>query len=81
MNEQILAALLDGQTPSMEDFKGFVTVVEALPDNLLWQLLTTSPKLNPILQNVVTQTLQNKVARQNVDDALNAIVARIQSRQ
>jgi hypothetical protein len=80
MDEQKFNALLDGQIPSIDDYAEFVAVVEKLPVELLWGLVTKAPALNGILRTVVSKTLQEKVARKNVEDSLDAIVTGMRGR-
>ena len=80
MNEQRFIELIDGAAPSLEDYVGFVSVVEKLPGELLWNLAHQSTFLNPILQKVVTTTLQEKVVRDKdemIAGTLNAVVTRL----
>ncbi|MBN3785515.1 hypothetical protein [Burkholderia sp. Ac-20353] len=80
MDEQKFNALLDGQVPSIDDYAEFVAIVEKLPIELLWAILTKAPVLNGILRTVVSKTLQEKIARKNVDDSLDAIVTGMRGR-
>jgi hypothetical protein len=80
MDEQTFNALLDGKQPTFEEFAGFVAVVERLPGELLWTLLTQAPSLNELLRKVVSKNLQDKVQRENVDNAVNAIAASMADR-
>jgi hypothetical protein len=80
MEEQKFNALLDGHVPSIDDYADFVAVVEKFPIELLWGILTKAPKLNSMLRTVVSKTLQEKIARKNVDDSLDAIVTGLRGR-
>lgn len=77
MSDQRFKSLLVSESHSLEDFAFFISVVEELPIDLLWQIANNTPRLHPILRNVVTKTLQGKVARKNVDDSLDEIVRRM----
>lgn len=79
MDEYRFKAILNGDTPTIDDYANFVAIVEKLSIEILWEILNNTPKLNKILRNVVNKTLQEKVVRKNVDDSLDAIVASIQS--
>jgi hypothetical protein len=74
MNVQRFQALLGGESPSLNDYAIFVSVIEKLPVDLLWEIANNSPSLHGILRTVVTKTLQEKIARKNVDDSLDSIV-------
>ena len=80
MNKSRFEALLDGDQPSIEDFAGFVAVVEKMPGELIWQTLNSSPKLNGILQNVLISSLREKVQKLSIDTALDAIVSGVLAR-
>ncbi|KUZ89155.1 hypothetical protein WI40_28425 [Burkholderia ubonensis] len=80
MNEQTFNALLGGQVPSIDDYAEFVAIVEKLPFELLWDILTKAPDLNGHLRTVVNKTLQEKIARKNVDESLDAIVTALRAR-
>ena len=67
--------LLNGLTPTFEDFAGFVSVTEKLPGELLWKIINLYPNLNGHLKKVVLNNLQEKVVRENVDNALDAIAS------
>ncbi|VWD62326.1 hypothetical protein [Burkholderia contaminans] len=80
MNTQIFDALLDGKQPTIDEYADFVAVVEKLPIDLLWKILTEAKNLNGHLRNVTNKTLQEKIQRKNVDDALDAIVTGMTNR-
>lgn len=65
--------LLGGETPSLDDYSEFIGIVEKLPIDLLWKILNEAPLLNEILRTVVNKTLQERVARKNVEDSLERI--------
>lgn len=77
MDEFQFEALLEGKTPSLDDFAGFVSVAERLPDELLWKIISGFPELNPVLRQAASNILQAKVTRIQVDAALNSIASRI----
>lgn len=69
--------LLHGANPSLNEFGGFVSVVEKIPGELLWKMLNDYPQLHDILKNVVQKRLTEVVRRDNIDEALNAIITRL----
>lgn len=69
--------LINGDLPSLEDFAGFVSVIEKLPIELLWPLVVRSPSLNHTLRAVLDKRLAELVQRTNVDNALNGIAERL----
>ncbi|BBB58341.1 hypothetical protein UNDKW_0068 [Undibacterium sp. KW1] len=77
MDEHRFFALLGGQVPSYQDYADFISVIENLQIEGLWEILVNAPSLNGILRTAVNKTLQDKVVRKNVDESLDAIVARI----
>jgi hypothetical protein len=74
MNAARLDALLEGDSPTVEDFGYFVSMAEKLPTELLWSLASSYPKLNHMLAGVAQKELQSKIQRKNIDDHLNSIV-------
>ncbi len=77
MDEQRFEQLLNGSTPTLDEFAGFVSVVEKIPGELLWKLLHNFPQMNGILCGVVQKRLIEVVRRDNIEEALNAIVTRL----
>lgn len=66
--------------PTIQEYAGFVSIVEKLPAELLWKLANGSTLLHPILKSVLMKTLQEKIQRDkdaDIDKALNAIVTRL----
>lgn len=80
IDEQRFQALANGATPSIEDYAGFVALAEAMPPELLWHLLTTSPNMNGLLRGVVNKNLQEKIPAANVEASLDAIATAILNR-
>jgi hypothetical protein len=80
MDQGRFAQLLAGQVPTLQDFSGFVSVVEKLPVDILWKIASDFPSLNDVLRKVALQNLQEKVRRENVDDVMEAIVASLATR-
>ena len=77
MDENRFEQLLNGDKPTLDDFAGFLSVVEKLPVELLWNLVNNNPNLDATLRNAALKVLQEKIARVNVDNAINAIVTRL----
>jgi hypothetical protein len=77
MNEDRFESLLNGVEPTLEDFAGFVSVAEKLPVDLLWKIAPQSTSLHWMLKKVVLANLQKKIAKENVDNAMNAILTRL----
>ena len=77
MNEDRFEQLLNGDQPTMADYAGFVSVIEKLPGELLWELANTKPAMHGLLKSAVLKRLQEAVHRENVDNALNAIVTKL----
>lgn len=72
--------LLEGDHPTLGDLSGFLSVVEKLPAELLWQAVNSYPNMNFVLRGVMLQRLAETVQRENVDNALNDIVTRLAQR-
>lgn len=81
MDEVRFDQLLNGDAPSLQDFAGFISVIEKLPGELLWTLATGDHKMHWMLQKALSSTLQQKVARENVDSAMNAIATRLMGKR
>ncbi|WP_395793918.1 hypothetical protein [Aquimonas sp.] len=75
-----LLALLDGAEPALSDFAAFVSVVEQLPVDLLWEMSQRSPSLNHTLRSVLDKQLVQKIGRTNCDRAIDGIVTRMKAR-
>lgn len=80
MTPERFEALLSGCLPTPDDFVGFLSVLEKLPTELLWKLSQESESLHWMLRTPLLTTLQEKVSRRNIDDALDAIVTRLASK-
>jgi hypothetical protein len=72
--------LMNGSGPSLEEYATFVAVIEKLPPNLLWRILTECEQMNKILKNVVAKVLQEKVPKENIDNSLEPIVEKLREK-
>lgn len=77
MNEKLFEQLLEGSAPSLQDFAGFTSVIEKLPNELLWKIVNDYPNLHWTLKKVALASLREKIQKENVDNALNAITTRL----
>ena len=80
MDAQRFKELANGDVPSLDDYVGFVALAEALPVELLWNLLTTAPDMNGLLRGVVNKNLQSKIPQANIEASLDAIATAILDR-
>lgn len=68
MTPERFEALLNGGSPTLDDFEGFVSVIEKLPAELLWKLSKQGGSLHWMLKKPLLTTLQSKVTRQCIDE-------------
>lgn len=77
MDEVRFEQLLSGDVPSFEDIAGFISVIERLPYELVWKISTENHKMHRKLHEALSSTLQEKISRENVDKAIDAMAARL----
>ena len=60
MNIARIEQLLNGDVPSVHDYRTFITVAENLSGEMLWQIATSYDKMHRTLHAVVNKNLQMK---------------------
>ena len=81
MSIERIESLLEGANPSFEDYDLVVSIAERCQAELLWSLLSQSPKAHWLVKFVLNKALQEKVPRQATEEEVQSIINKLEARK
>ncbi len=74
MTAENFETLLQSKLPTLNDYSQFVLICERFTLDILWGIEIKKQNMHPLLKKVVKRNLEEKIQRENIDNALNKIV-------
>ena len=78
MDEDRILRLLDGETPTIDDYRILVTFCDAATSDLLWQIASNKLNLHWMVKATITQALQDKFRRERKEEMSNRIWEKVE---